>query len=349
MLHLVTPDWIHRTAGGNIIQRMTVRTGDNGGIIAGFGTAFDLQTVDTRLYEFLQMIDHAHISGVHNICTLFVLKHREILTGTLFLHQRVLIAAGLRTGTTVGIPPGHVIAEQTSAGIADAHGAVAEGLQLQPGRHLLPDLPDLLQRQFPGQYHPFGAKVIPRLGTGIVADGLLGGYMALTTGSILSCHGKRPQIRKDQCIGSGSIQLLQIGRQRRSLVVTGHGIHRDMRFHAVGMGIGNGLWQLLRCKITGKGAHTKAGASQIDRISTVGHGQLQPFPVPRRTQQLRFFPKDHVSFLRFGIIPQCAQHRLPRRSGYPHRYTDRHPQQRRWRCRQTRWPDRHTGVRRFRS
>ena len=49
-------------------------------------------------------------AGIHNVCALFVFKDGEILAGTLFFHQCVLIAAGLGAGTPVGVPAGHVVA-----------------------------------------------------------------------------------------------------------------------------------------------------------------------------------------------------------------------------------------------
>ena len=47
-------------------------------------------------------------------------------------------------GSLIRITAGKEVAEQTSAGVGDAHRAVDEALNLHVLRDMLPDLPDLL-------------------------------------------------------------------------------------------------------------------------------------------------------------------------------------------------------------
>ena len=114
-----------------------------------------------------------------------------------------MVATGLGAGTTVGVAAGHIIAQQATAGVADAHSAVAEGFDLQLLGSVLPDADDLLQAQLPGQHHALGTQVIPGVGAFIVGNGLLGGDMALAVGGIFAGQGEGTQIRQDQ-IGRAS-------------------------------------------------------------------------------------------------------------------------------------------------
>ena len=215
------------------------------------------------------MVDHAHVPGIEDIRPLLILKHGEILPRALFLHQRILVAAGLGAGAPVGVPPGHVVGQQTPPGIGHTHGPVAEYLQLQLRRDPLPDGPNLLQAQLPGQHHPAGPQVIPGLGTGVVGHRLLGADVPLAVGCILSRQGKGPQVRQDQGIHPGITQLLQIGRQLIRLAPAGHGVHCSVDGHTVVMGVTHRPGQLLRGKIPCKGPHPEGRTRQIHSVRPV--------------------------------------------------------------------------------
>ena len=101
VLYLVAPNGVRHAASRHIIQHVAVRARNNCGIIGRFRTPLNLQAVHTCIHQIVQMVDHAHIAGVHNIRALFVLKYREIFAGSLFLHQRILIAARLRARAAV--------------------------------------------------------------------------------------------------------------------------------------------------------------------------------------------------------------------------------------------------------
>ena len=63
---------------------------------------------------------------------------------------------------------------------------------------------DLLQTQLPCQHHPLCAQIIPGLGAFVIGDGLLCGYMSLTTRRVFSGQGKGTEICQNQCIYTGS-------------------------------------------------------------------------------------------------------------------------------------------------
>ena len=208
MLHLVPPHRVNGLPCRHIVNHMAVSPGDNGGVVGRLGPAFNLDTVHPGFHQILQVVDGAHIPGVENVGALFVLVHREILPWPLFLHEGVLVPAGLGTGTPVGIPPGHVVAQKAPAGIADAHGAVAEGFDFQLLGGFLPDGADFLQAQLSGQHHPGGSQVIPGSGTFVVCHGLLGGDMPLAFGGVLPRQGKGSQVCHNQGVHPGVLELL---------------------------------------------------------------------------------------------------------------------------------------------
>ena len=168
VFHLIPPDRVQGTARRCVVDTMAVSAGDDGRIVGGLGPAFDLDAVHTGVHQFLQVVDHAHIPGVQDIAAFFVLKNGEILSRPLFFHQGVLVPAGLCAGAPVGVPAGHIVAQQTPAGVADTHGAVPECLDFQLLRNALPDTLNLLQTQLPGQHHSFGTQIKPGRRTGVV-------------------------------------------------------------------------------------------------------------------------------------------------------------------------------------
>ena len=116
-------------------------------IVCRFGSAFDFETVYTGFYKLGNMFNKAHITGIHDVSACIILLNGKIFAGTLFLHKGILIPARLGAGTAVGVTAGHVVAQQAAAGIADAHGAMAEGFNLQLGINLSADFPDFFQIQ----------------------------------------------------------------------------------------------------------------------------------------------------------------------------------------------------------
>ena len=287
MLHLITPDGIHRLPCRHSIQAMTISAGHDRRIISRLGTAFDLQAGNTGIHQIIQMVDHAHIPGVHDIGALLILENREILSGALFFHQRILVTAGLRAGTAVGIAAGHIAGQQTASGITDAHSTVDKRFDLQFLGSLFTDLADLIQAQLSGQNDTLRAQIVPRSGTFIVGDTGLRADVAFTAGRISSRQCKDAHICHNQRIHAGILQHLQMLGQSCHLIVSGHGIHRAMHPHAMLMSKLHCAGQFFGRKIPGKGPHAEAGAGQINSVGTVQHGHFQLFKISCRSQQLR--------------------------------------------------------------
>ena len=284
MVHLIPPDLVYGTACGQIVDDMAVSAGDDGGVVGGFCTALDLDAVHTGIGKLLQVVDHAHIPGVQDVSALFVLEHGEVFPGTLFFHQGVLVAAGLGAGAPVGVPAGHVVAEQATAGVADAHGTVTEGLDLQLRGGLAADLRYFRKAALSGQDYPLGTQIKPGLGAFVVGDGLLGRDVPLALGGVLARQGEGTQVCQDQGVHTGVVQPLQVGRQVHHLMVPGHGVDGHMDLDPVAVGKFHSLGQLLRGEVSGEGAHAEVSARQVYRIRAIEDCHAQPLHVTGRTQ-----------------------------------------------------------------
>ena len=300
LLHLVSPDRVDLPACGDVVDHVAVRPGDNGGVVGGFRPSLDFDAVHADTHEVVQMVDHAHVPGVHDIGSLLILKDGEVFAGPLFFHQIILIAAGLCAGTAVGIPACHIVGKQTAAGIGHAHSPVGEDLQFQALRRFRPDRGDLLQGELPGQHHAFGSQLMPGRGGGVICHADLGGDVELAMWGVLLGQPEGAQVRHDQRVHAAGVQQFQMGGQPLQLAAPGHGVHGHVGSDAEIVGQPDGDRQLLRGKIPREGAHAEARSGQIDRIGPVTDRHIQLFHIPCRGEQFRFF---HAVFSRFCYCP----------------------------------------------
>ena len=63
----------------------------SGSVIIGFGTAFDLQTVNADINQAVYVLDGPQVSGVHDISTMFILFDGHVLALTAFFFQQKLL------------------------------------------------------------------------------------------------------------------------------------------------------------------------------------------------------------------------------------------------------------------
>ena len=267
-----------------------VGLGHAGHVVSGLGPALQLQAGDPRLHHGGDVLDHPHVVGVEDVRPPLLLEDLKLPLGPLLLHQGVLPAAGLGALPPVGVPPGEVVGEQAPPGKGHAHRAVGEGLQLQPGVHLLPDLPDLRQGHLPGQHHPAGPQFEAGLGGGVVHHAELGGDVPLHLGGVLLGQGHHPQVRQDEPVHPRLLAELEEGYHLRQLLVPGQGVAGDVHLHPPPVAQGHPFLQLLAGEVGRCGAHPEVLAPQVHRVRAVVHRGPQPLHVSRRGQQLRFSP-----------------------------------------------------------
>ena len=90
-----------------LVDSVAVGVGRHAGIIVGFCPALDLEAVDARLNQFGDMLDHAQIARIIQICALVILFYREELSLAVFFIQMILPSAGLCAVTAVRVTTGH--------------------------------------------------------------------------------------------------------------------------------------------------------------------------------------------------------------------------------------------------
>src|SRR5699024_2315461 len=85
------------------IHSHSVCVGYHRNIVRRLGSALDFKAVNSSLGKLVYMVDHAKVFGVEYISTLFVLKYRVKLIGTLFFHKMISPSAWLSAFATVSV------------------------------------------------------------------------------------------------------------------------------------------------------------------------------------------------------------------------------------------------------
>ena len=91
------------------------------------------------------MADHIQVFRIENVGSPVIFKHRIILSRALFLHERILPATGVGTGSLVRIPSGEKAGKQATAGIGHTPCPMHKGLNLHILRNMSPDFLNLRQ------------------------------------------------------------------------------------------------------------------------------------------------------------------------------------------------------------
>ena len=178
---------------------------------------------------------------------------------------------------------------------------MAERLQLQLRRDTAADLADLVETQLSREDDAPGAEVVPRLRADVVGDGLLRADVPLAVGRVLPSEGERPEIRENQGVNPGGIELFEVGGQPLRLVKARHGVDRRVNAHAMCVRIGHGARQLIVVKVSRERAHAERGPRKVDGVRAVEHGHFQFFHIPRGGKKLRF---SH-GVIRWTGSPSC--------------------------------------------
>ena len=280
----------HQVGGG------TVGPGRYRRIVGGFRPSLDLEGMDPRLCQLVQVLNEAQILGIEDIAVPAVLLHRVVLPRTLFLHQGIFPAAGLGAGAAVGIPPGKILGKQAPPGNAHAHRPVDEYLYLQLLRDAAADPLDLGQRQLPCQHHPFGAQTEQLRCGKPVCDPCLGGDMKVQLRYRPMGGHQHPHIAHDSGIHPHFLGLGKVARQQLRLLIGQQGVAGQVQPLAAAVGQRYRLGQLLLRKAFRPRPHIKQLPAQIHGVRPEAQRRLQPFPVPGRDQNLGFCFYHSVSF-----------------------------------------------------
>ena len=136
------------------IEHVTIRV-DHGSHIEGLlHTPLDLDGIDARGNELVEIREHVKVLGVHDVGALRVLLDAEALVGAGFLNQIVAPATRLHAIALVGGAAYQMIADKAAPRNRHAHGAVHEHLKLHVGGKLALERSNLGQRHLSGAHHP---------------------------------------------------------------------------------------------------------------------------------------------------------------------------------------------------
>ena len=148
-------------AGVRAIQDMPIGVHDRRDVICTLDTTLDLDAVNPRRFEIVEMLEHHEVLGVHDVGAMAVFLDRKVLAGAFLLLEHVVPSARLGAVPPVGIAPGEIRADQATTRIGHAHGPVDEDLELEVAWDARAYGGDLRQRELPRKDDASRAELIP--------------------------------------------------------------------------------------------------------------------------------------------------------------------------------------------
>ncbi len=297
-----------------LIHRVAVGVGHNGYIVGRFGPPFNFEAVHTHPGQLIDVFDHTQILGVEDVGPALVLVDRVILARALLLHQVIAPTAGLGALPAVGVAPHHVVGEQTPSGKGHAHRAVDKALELHLVGQVLADAADRIERELAREHDAAGAHAVQLARGDVVDHPSLGGDVNFEFGNHPLRGHQHPDIRDDQRVDPTGGRVAQVSRQPFHLLVGGHRIAGEIDAHPVPVRVLHRAFELLRREVGRRRTHPKLLAAQVDRIRAEQHRGLQPFPVARRGEHLRYHQFRHsLSFPMRRTAISRWRFRRPRR------------------------------------
>ena len=248
---------------------MAVGICDRADIVGALCASLDLQARDAGIEQRGQMVDHAHIAGVKDICPLFVLSNIKHLAGALGLRETVLPAAGLRTAAAVGIASGEIVRQQAAAGKRHAHRPMDERLKLQLRRRVGADGADLGKRQLTREHDPLRAEIVQRCGGSRIDHAELRAHVQRHVGRIALGQRDHAEIGRDDRVHARIVEQLEVRGQLRHLVITRQGIARHVHGSALCVRKLHGGADAVRRKVFRTGAHTELRPGEIHCVRAV--------------------------------------------------------------------------------
>ena len=156
------------------------------------------------------MLDHVEVLRVQDERPPRVLFNLEILTGTLFLDERIAPAARLSACALVARTTRHRGAEQTSSRIGNAHGTMDEHLNLEVVGHVRAHLGNVGKAHLPSAHHATRPKFIPHARSLSIQDRSLGAHMQLDMRRMCARERERPQITDKERIDTSCIKCFHV-------------------------------------------------------------------------------------------------------------------------------------------
>ena len=298
------------------IDGFAIGSSDSGEIIDRLTSSFDLEADDSGIGKILEVIEQAHVPGIHDVGPEFIFVDREELSLTLLLFkeifslQQLIIfrsagilieivafqlvlehpvfpSAGVGTGTLIRVAMRKVIREEASSGICHADSSVDEEFKLHV-RAIPVDLPDLAQGNLPGKDDPFDSDLLPEFHLGPIRVVRLDRKMDLGFRVLLADHIDEPGIRHDEGIGAKRIHPLECMHEWLDLNVVRVDIRGEVDLLSSLMAIGDRFGKVVPGELILPGPKREHGNPGIHRICTVGDGVFHLLQIARRHEEFQF-------------------------------------------------------------
>ena len=224
--------WIFKV----IINSLTICFNNCTNIERCFHSAFDFQADNACINQIRNMVDHAKVFGVIDICSSFVFFNGHVFAGTCFFYQMVFPAARMGTSSLIGVTTAEVIAQQASAGIRNAHSAMHKGFDFHICRNFFTDFTNFTERKFSGNNHTSCAQLIPHTSTLVVCVVCLCRNMDFQIRCRFSCYSKYTQIRNQYSVCTQFVDFLEIVSHAFKIRIVSKDISCDIYFRAMFMG-----------------------------------------------------------------------------------------------------------------
>ena len=252
------------------VEGLAVDLGHGGDVVDALHAPFDLQARKAGVVEVRQVRQETEVLGVEDIRPPFIFDDGEILAWPLLFDDVVLEAAALDTFTAVrvAVALGEVIAQQTAAGIGNAHGAVDEAFQFDIGDFGI-DFLDVAEAHFAGHDDARCAVVAPEFRRCPVGRVGLGRYVDRQVRHELPGQGEDARVGDEDGVDADIAQVDEVFRQALEVVVMREDVDRHVDVLAPGMGIVDGFLQFFIGKVVAESPQAEGLPSQVYGIGAV--------------------------------------------------------------------------------
>ena len=281
--------------GVPIIDRMTIRAGDDPEIIRRLGAPLDLDRVDdAALHDRVDVRSEVEIFGVHDIRPHTVFFETEggarlTVVGVDLIREAAIVGAAAPVGDASGLKRG----DEAASAVGKTHRSVDKDFDLKV-RECLFDRGQIFQTDLPSGDDPAHPHVVIDLGIVHIHDIRLSREVDRDLGRDLAHHPYHARRGDDERIGPKLCHLGNVPLIRAELGIEREAVDGAVHLLAPRMSIRNPLGKTLDVKLFAT-AHPqrKTAHPAVHRIGTVGKSQFEFVKVPRRGK--KFCPIFHAA------------------------------------------------------
>ena len=266
------------------VHREPVCPGSRRHVKGGLHSSLDLKAVDPGVEKIRNVLDHAEISRIENERSPLIFLDRHILTGSRLLHDRILPSAGMCTEPSVRITSRHVIREQTSPRIGNAHRPMDKSLDLEVVGNVRANIFYFPEGELSGRHDPLRSEFPPEKEGFIIRVVRLCADVQLQLRCMALCKHEHTRIRDKHSVRPDLRKLLKISRSTFKIRVMRYDIGSDIDLCAVRVRERNALTHLPGVKIMRLRPQSVGLPADIDCIRSEKDSDLQDVQAACRQQ-----------------------------------------------------------------